>query len=225
MRKQILWALLDSIFVVVFNLVFFVMTESPRITAVWVSYGFIHFAYASLLLTAFLIRSGKSAAVFGMSLYGLSSAYFLIELCMGVVFVATAYDNVKIVILIQAILAALYAILMLSHLIANEHTADNEERREHELHYVKDAAARLKPIVSRAPDVRSRRLIEKAYDTVSLSPVKSNSYATQYEENIFDQIEVLEEAISRADNTVLSEIAERIIAIAEERNRVLMTKN
>ena len=77
-KMSILRILLNSIFFVTFNAVFFVVGSFEHAASVWISYGFIHFAYFMLLITPVLIRKGKNAAVFGFSLYSISSAYFII---------------------------------------------------------------------------------------------------------------------------------------------------
>ena len=68
-KKSVLWILLDLVFLAVFNTVFFVAGGTDHTASVWISYGFIHFAYLMVLVTPFLIRKSSSAAVFGFSLY------------------------------------------------------------------------------------------------------------------------------------------------------------
>ena len=48
MKKKIaLWIILDLIFLIVFNTVFFVAGGADHPASVWISYGFIHFAYTN----------------------------------------------------------------------------------------------------------------------------------------------------------------------------------
>lgn len=49
-RVNILWLLLDSLFLIAFNVLFFMFVDY-RTDSVWVSYGFIHFSYILMLLT------------------------------------------------------------------------------------------------------------------------------------------------------------------------------
>ena len=86
-KKNVLWILLDLVFLVVFNVVFFVASGTQHPASVWISYGFIHFAYIMLLVTPFLIRKSSSAAVFGFSLYSISSTYFFVAFIAGIVFI------------------------------------------------------------------------------------------------------------------------------------------
>ena len=86
MKKNVLWILLDLVFLIVFNTVFFVAGGTDHNASVWISYGFIHLSYILLIITPFLIRKSSSAAVFGFSLYSISSTYFLVEFIVGVIF-------------------------------------------------------------------------------------------------------------------------------------------
>ena len=55
-KKNVLWILLDLVFLIVFNVVFFVAGGTDHPASVWISYGFIHFSYIMLLITPILIR-------------------------------------------------------------------------------------------------------------------------------------------------------------------------
>lgn len=72
-KKSVLWIIMDLIFLVVFNTVFFVAGGFDHPASVWVSYGFIHFSYLMVIITPFLIRKSSSSAVFGFSLYSVSA--------------------------------------------------------------------------------------------------------------------------------------------------------
>lgn len=56
-------------------------------------------------------------------------------------------------------------------MIANEYTADNIERHELELQYVKNCSAQLKGIMNQVADKNIKKKVEKAYDTLHSSPV------------------------------------------------------
>ena len=86
-KKSVLYILLDAIFLIVFNTVFFVLGGTNHPASVWMSYGFIHFSYVMVLITPFLIRKSSSAAVFGFSLYSISATYFIVEFIAGLIFI------------------------------------------------------------------------------------------------------------------------------------------
>lgn len=220
-KKSVLWILLDLVFLIVFNIVFFVMGGAQHPASVWISYGFIHFAYIMLVITPFLIPKSSSAAVFGFSLYSISSAYFFAAFIVGVIFIAAHLENYKWSLIVQVIIAGFYAIMLISNMIANEHTADSIERHEMELQYVKESSAMLKGIMEMASDKALKKKIEKAYDLLHSSQVKSSGAVRDYEVTVMDLIEVLEQNVARNDVAAANTTLDKIMKNANERNRRL----
>lgn len=220
-KKNVLWILLDFVFLLVFNVVFFVASGTQHPASVWISYGFIHFAYIMLLVTPFLIRKSNSTAILGLSLYSISSVYFFLAFTTGVVSIVMHPESYKASLIVQVVIAGFYAVVLLSNMIANEHTADRIERHEIELQYVKQSSARLKGIMETVSDKALKKKIEKAYDLLHSSPVKSSAEVQNYEAAVMDLIEVLERDIERSDTVAANATLERIIWNANERNRKL----
>lgn len=220
-KKSVLWILLDLVFLIVFNIVFFVMGGAQHTASVWISYGFIHFAYIMLVITSFLIRKNSSAAVFGFSLYSISSAYFMAAFIVGVIFIAAHPENYKWSLIVQVVIAGFYAIMLISNMIANEHTADSIERHEMELQYVKESSTMLKGIMEMASDKTLKKKIEKAYDLLHSSQVKSSGAVRDYEVTVMDLIEVLEQNVARNDVVAANTTLDKIMKNANERNRRL----
>ncbi len=218
-KKSVLWILLDLIFLVVFNTVFFVAGGTDHTASVWISYGFIHFAYLMVLVTPFLIRKSSSAAVFGFSLYSISSTYFLLEFVVGLIFIFMKSESYKASLIVQVIVAGIYAVLLLSHLIANEHTADSVERHEEEVAYIKTASSRVKALIGKANDKKANKEIEKAYDTLHSSPSKTVATVRSIESNVMNKVAELEGAVSDQDTATIITTAGEIVALMEERNR------
>ena len=146
-KKNILWIFLDLVFLVVFNMVFFIAGGIYHPASVWISYGFIHFAYMMLLATSFFIRKSSNAVIFRFSLYAISSMYFFVAFIVGIVFVIMHPESYKASLIIQVVIAGGDAIILLSNMLANENTAESIERHEVELQYVKRSSAMLKGIM------------------------------------------------------------------------------
>jgi hypothetical protein len=197
------------------------MRGAQNPASVWISYGFIHFAYIMLVITPFLIRKSSSTAVFGFSLYSISSAYFFAAFIVGVIFIATHPENYKWSLIVQVVIAGFYAIMLISNMIANEHTADSLERHEMELQYVKESSAMLKGIMEMASDKALKKKIEKAYDLLHSSQVKSSGAVRSYEVTVMDLIEILEQNVARNDVAAANTTLDKIMKNANERNRRL----
>ena len=217
-KKSVLWILLDFIFLAVFNTVFFVAGGTDHTTSVWISYGFIHFAYLMVVVTPFLIRKSSSAAVFGFSLYSVSSTYFLFELVVGLIFIFIKSETYKTALIVQVIIAGIYAVLLLAHMIANEKTADSVKRYEDEVAFIKTASSRVKGLVGKADDKKANKEIEKAYDMLHSSPSKTSGAASFIEAAVMDKVAELERAVFSQDTAAIIAIAGEVIALMDKRN-------
>ena len=229
-RVNILWFLLNSLFIIVFNLLFFMLadicaTENKTPTSVWISYGFIHFAYFLFLATPFFIRKNKNSHTYDKPLYTITALYFIAELIAGVTLILVASETVKVAIVIQIVLAATFIAWLLIHLIANEHTADNTERRESELQYIKESSAKLQSILQQITDKTTAKKVERIYDLIHSSPAKSNTDARSLEQQVISEIDRLESVVSQNETEQIDLISDKIFRLAEERNRLLKISN
>lgn len=220
-KKRTLWILLDLVFLAVFNVVFFVAGETDHPASVWISYGFIHFSYIMLLVTPFLVRKSTNTAVLGFPLYSISSAYFIVAFVVGLIFIFAHSESYKLVLIVQVIIAGIYAVMLISHMIANESTADSIERHEMELRYVREASSKLKGIMDSISDKTLRKKVEKLYDLLHSSPAKSNNSVRDYELTVLDLIDALEGNINRNDIAAAETTISKIERNASERNRRL----
>lgn len=225
-RVNILWLMLDSLFLIVFNLLFFMFIYTENIQdSVWISYGFIHFAYLLLLATPLLVRRGKADYIYRRPLYAITATYFLIELVAGTVLILKIPDNFTLTIVLQVILAAIFIAWLLSHLIANEHTANSVERREVELQYVKESASRIQSILRQITDRAANKKVQMLYDLIHSSPVKSHCDVYPVEQEVINEIETLIRTVKQNDIEKIVIITDKIYNLAEKRNNKLKFLN
>jgi len=224
-KANVLWILLDLIFLVIFNAVFFVAGGFAHNVSAWISYGFIHFAYLMLLITPVFICKGKSMAVFGFSLYSVSSVYFLVELVVGVVFILIDPESFKAALLVQLCIAGLYGIALISNMIANESTADAQEKRAYQIDYVKKASAELKSLLDSVSDKDAKKRVEKVCDALYSSPVKSHPNLARTESQILILINDLGSEVSSGNKDRTISLADALLIAIDERNRQLKMLN
>ncbi len=224
-KKGVLWAILDLIFLIVFNTVFFVAGGTEHTASVWISYGFIHFAYLMVLVTPRLVRKSSSAAVFGFALTSISSVYFLVEFAVGLIFVFMESESFKAALIVQIIIAGLYAIVLVAHMLANESTADSLERHEDEVAFIKTASSRVKPLLGKARDKKADKAMEKAYDLIHSSPSRSSPAVHALESAVMSRISDLADAVQAGNVDLVIATAGEIISAMEERNRKLRLAN
>lgn len=218
-KKTILWMVLDLIFLVVFNIVFFVLGGTVHPASVWIAYTFIHLAYILLLIIPFLVKEGINEAVFGFPLYMISSVYFFLEFVVGIVFVILGQETYKYSLVVQIIMAGIYAAVLVSCMIANEKTAEEDEIREDEVQYIKDVCYELQRFINRAEDTVLKKKLEKAYDIIHSSPVASNEDARETEDKIFQMLDTIAAALNSGNVDGAIACVEEILELAEIRNR------
>jgi hypothetical protein len=224
-KPSILWIILDLIFIIIFNSVFFIVGGVDHNMSVWLSYGFIHFAYLMLLLTPFLIRKGKNEVVFGFSLYSISAVYFLVEFVTGIIFILLSSENYKTAFLIQLCITGLYVIMLISHMIANENTADAVKKQLYQIDFIKNASVKIKSMINRINDKGIKKKIEKLYDDFQSSPVKSHPDLAQIESRILAYINGLDDAISIGNKESMNSLIDSLLAAISERNSLLRNLN
>lgn len=217
-KETMLWIILYSIFLIVFNAIFFVAGGVDRKVSVWISYGFINFAYFMMLFTPKLIRGDKTWTALGFPLYAVSATYFIAESFVGILFILVSLDGYKAALLIQLCLAGLYGIVLIANMLANEYTADAEEKRLNQIEYVKNASTKLKSLLESINDKEAKKKVERVYDAIYSSPVKSHPDLAQMEESILKSVRALERAIAAGDRNEIINLACLLETAIDERN-------
>lgn len=220
-KTNVLSGMIKAIFPILFNAVFFVVGGTDHPTSVWISYAFVHGAYIVLLVTPYLVSEGKSAAVFGYSLLSVSYTYFLIELVTGVTFILVAPASYKGAFLVQLCIAGIYGVFFMSNMQANEQTAMAEAERQPQIEYVKNATLEIAAIIAGISDRETRKKVEKAYDAINASQVKSHPRLAPLESEILDAVASLRGSANTAERVAIQKQAEALLQMVNERNRQL----
>lgn len=216
-----LWILLDAVFLLVFNIVFFVLGGAQQDQSIWIAYGFIHFAYLMLLLTPLFVHGGSSSTLFGMSLYTISFDYFAVTFLCGLMFMIWFPDKGTLSLVTQVIITGIYAICFLAHMLANEKTGEALVVHDRELQFVKQSASQLQAVLNRTQNSLLRKKAERAYDLARTSQVKTDQSVHGLENVILNNIELLLMASSAHDDKKVEKLLDQIIEGIEERQRLL----
>lgn len=91
--------------------------------------------------------------------------------------------------------------------------------------HVKESCSLLKAILSDINDKQMYRKVEKAYDLIQSSPVKSSPSVHNIESQVMNEIDNLGFAVRSGDDAAISASAEKIVRLANERNRLLRLAN
>ena len=224
-KSKVLGSLIHLIVLALFNALYFGIGGVDHPASAWISYGFIHFSYVMMIITPYITQKGKDRATYAASMYTITSAYFAIELIVGAIIIIVAPEGHKFSLFSQLIMAAIYLIILFGNMIADEHTAKSVEKHEAELIYVKESCSMLKAIMSDISDKQLYRKVEKAYDLIQSSPVKSATNVLSIESQVISEIDNLGLAVRNDDATAISASADKIVRLANERNRLLRLSN
>ncbi len=224
-KSKVLGSLIHLIVLALFNALYFGIGGVDHPASAWISYGFIHFSYVMVIITPYITQKGKDRATYAASMYTITSAYFAIELIVGAIIIIVAPEGHKFSLFSQLIMAAIYLIILFGNMIADEHTAKSVEKHEAELIYVKESCSMLKAIMSDISDKQLYRKVEKAYDLIQSSPVKSATNVLSLESQVISEIDNLGLAVRNDDATAISASADKIVRLANERNRFLRLSN
>ena len=222
-KTKALWIALESIFLLVFLILFFSLTKT-RETSAWIAFFAVLIAYFVLLAVPSLVRSGNAETDNRRPLFLVAGGYFAIAFILNVGILCSQPVSTKFAVLSNLVLFALFAAALLILLLANKDTADQEERRQVELNYVKDAPLRLRMLNSLVKDPELSAAIERAAELISYSPARSSATVRQMEERILEEIGQLEMALP-SDSAELFGTVELISNLAKKRNMILNAEN
>lgn len=182
-RISPLWLGLDSVFLALFNALFFMFQGTHNPPSVWISYGFIHFAYAVVLLSPFW-AGGGSRLVLSLPVHAVSSVYFLVQLLLGILLIWIAPVNYLYPLAAQLVLLAFFAWAALPLVIANRDTSGKVQAAERERDFLKGLKADLETGMARVEDAQHRKALENVHDMVKSSPAKSHPSLGALEDDI-----------------------------------------
>lgn len=224
-KTNILWFIIDLVFLVVFNVIFFMTGGFERTTTAWISYGTIHFAYLMLLLTPVFTTKGTRQALYGATVFTISITYFIVEFAVGLLFIVLKFLPYQLAIIVQLLLFGVYVVLLVSNILANEKTQESMKRHETEIIYTKDYASMLRPLIDQAQDRQMSRKIEFFYDLMHSSQAKSCEEVKDLEARIERGIEELKFSVYSDPNFNDYSLVDDLVRLATERERVLRFKN
>ena len=219
MKKNILTIILNTVFIVVFNTLFFLNGGTQHIASIWITYGFLHFAYLMVLITALITALRGSYPVLSQTIiYIISLLYFVIELFFAIVSFVIKTQNIKLIVSIEIIITGLYAIILIINLLTDNSIVNKQQRYESENNFIKGISAQIKYIESIVTDKYAKSKLESLYYLVHSSPSKSSDSVRFYENEIMRSISVLDESVANNNISDIIRISKEIEKLVNKRN-------
>ncbi len=226
-KSKTLIGLLDVLAIIIFNVCFFLLTSQPNIlpdgrtTATWINYGCVHGALILFMITPLIYPRNVGKDV-SMPIYSATFRFWWFELLLSAILVFLITIPVVYNILIQVVCWGVILAKLIVLALVNLDTSEKQQRHERELLYVKTAECLLKTKLNDVADKEEYRHLEKVYDYIRTSPVKSNSEAQSIELQILQMINLL---TTKSDNTNTLALCNDIMHLAQQRNQVLAINN
>lgn len=218
MKQSTLYFAKNAIFPILFNLLFFMLGGTGHPISVWISYAFIHIAYLMTVLTPLLAGRSKNASVFGASLSVISTGYFLVELVLGLVFILIGSDSYKAALILQLLLAGVYAAALLSNLQTDTHTAEAQAKQDADMAWLKTTANRVHALIPTVSDPKAQKAVGRVYDLLRSSPVKAANGTSGADEDILTEVAALEISVRNDDTQQILQAAQRVANQISRRN-------
>ena len=221
MKSNVLKTIIALVFLVLFNVIFFLVGGTEHVDSVWLSYGFVHAAYLCLLATPLFCKSGKDTFVLSASLYLRGLFYFFTELVIGVVFIVLALDSITWPLIVQGLLLAIFIVLQLMSVLANDATQASMQKQRTESINIRSLAQKVQSRMREMPDDDVRKQVVRCYDALTACPIESYPEAQDAEAALSAAVDNLCAAIEGEENAAIEKAAKRVTFAIQDRNTII----
>ena len=219
-KRNLLWLILDSILLIVFNLIFFSIVGTVNPVSVWVSYGAITLSYLCFLSSSLFSEKSTVEADIRRPVYLFTALHFMVCLLAGGIIIYLRPDRYVPTVLLFAVLFGLAAIIILSLSVAGNHTAESIRKQESDAQFI-NSSRRLKLLLSDISDPKLLRRITNLYDLWLASPRGSSVEAHSIEVSIVNMVAELEESCDAGNTEDAMTICEHLTQKIKRRNLIL----
>ncbi|MDR1014408.1 MAG: hypothetical protein LBL86_05445 [Coriobacteriales bacterium] len=225
-KRAVLWIVVYSVFVVLFNACFFLIGGAQHPVSVWLSYAFVHLSYALAVASPSLAKGdAEQRRVIGLPVSVGATVYFFAEFVVGVICILLRAEDWTATFLIQLVLLGLFVLFAAVNLLANSKTDETVRQHRAQVDFLQGNAVVLQSLLSRLQDQVLRKQMEAAYDDLRTSPARSSDAVYEIEKNIQLSIQWLRDnATTQPSETVAERIGE-LRTLIGNRNRSLMLSN
>ncbi len=220
MKNTILKTIIASVFLVIFNLIFFVGDIVNHSDANWCTYGFMTISYLCLLLTP-LLAKGTSSAILEGSLWVRALSYFLSELIVGIIFMSIDPEKITWPLIIQGIMLGFFIIMQSMSILANDSTTVSIQRQKEESFKRQILIDQLQLKSRQVTDSSLKMLLNRCLDALSNSPIQTFPEAFDADNALRNAVDNLCTGIENGDTQQIKPLVDKVIYAIQERNIVL----
>lgn len=190
--------IIKFILLAMFNISFYSITKASCTLSMWISYGFIHFAFLMFFLEPLFVQNSKNSKHVAIeSITLLTIIYFFCSLSVGIFFLI----NPLLVVYqysIEVFVTGIYLIILIITVVINNKIAKNESEFLADKQFLTTVFVKAEFIKSKVTD---KKLLMDLQEQSKYSPVKSSEIVRNYENEL---IKILDDITLNID--VLQEI-------------------
>lgn len=243
MKNKVFRIIISLLFLLLFNVLFFVIGDSERSSVDWLSYAFITVAYLLLLSTPLFYSSKKGLAVLEYTMYFNATVYFFVELVVGIIFILIQPGRMDVVLtnkfltsisylllnhesyvwplVIQSILLVIFLVIQFSSAVANNATQASIEKQRSESVAIKSLAEKIRLHMRDIQDITLRKKVEQCYEDINNASIETFPEAEEAELALRNAVEMLCLAIEDEDVNQIEKKARRVSNVLADRNAII----
>lgn len=221
MKANILKVIIGLIFLIVFNVMFFLLGGTERSTTEWICYGFIHASYLCLLATPLFCNAGKGETVLSASLYLRALFYFFTELVVGLGFLFYNVVSPTWPAIVQGVLLTIFLILQLMSVLANDATKASLAKQRQERVYIRSLAENLKEAMLLVNDPTLHKQMANCYESLNSSSLESFPEAMDAELELENAVNTLCSFVEQGDISQLASQIQKVQVAMKHRNQAI----
>lgn len=224
MKSNILKIVIALIFLILFNVLFFVLGGTERTTNEWICYAFIHVAYICLLATPVLCRKEEGEGVLSATLYMQAITYFFAELVVGLGLmwycIQNGIESPTWPAIIQSVMLAVFLVMQLMQTTANEATHESLAKQRQERIYIRSLAENLRDAMHQVKDPAIKKQMANCYESLNNSSLESFPVAMDAEIELENAVNALCAGVEQGNDN-LTALIEKVQTGIRHRNQAI----
>lgn len=220
MKQFIIKTILALIFIVLLDSLFFIFTDVQTCPdSVWAAFAGLNIGYLALFLIPLMSPRENGLMVLSAQLYLVGVFYYMAEVIVGLVFLFVEQPTLLWPVVIQSVLLALYIIVLLSSVLANDATRKSIARQDSEsrnIRFMAEQANEARRMLE--SDANAYKQLSRLYDDLATSPLRSSEESRATEEEIYSSLMLLKSYAEDGDVEHTVETAAKIRQLVAKRN-------
>ena len=223
-KNTLMTAMIYFVIFVAYNLIVFTLFKNFN-SIFWISYGFMMVVYLLHILSVFLIFKNTSikAVFFGIPLLSFSLYFVYAEFFCSIVFmVFKEMANVKVTVLIQALLLCVFIVVALVSIMTRDTAQAVDNKIKENVSFINGIKVDVEMLMHRSTNPEVTSALKKLSETIKYSDPMTNSIVEAQEQMIMQYMMELRRVFDFDDMNQVKDLCDKIELLFIERNKKLM---